>query len=214
MEYSTVFCKTPPKFFMTGEQFSSIMKQRGRSTMWGNVKGAPSVVLHTHVWLSDRLASHAWNRVQVWKSAASVHSWKFGGREFAFDVVPTESRTTVTLVSRDKSIAPVTKVGLEREGVGFRQIEGRPERLLISSFSHEGQLPPVDDIAHAIEETRKAVELSVIDSFCWTDAQTDIDITYSVKNERKSSPEIVFLFSSIRTKPHWLDFGGPEGKSL
>lgn len=48
----------------------------------------------------------------------------------------------------------------------------------------------------------------------WVDEPSGLTINYTEKNERKGSNQVIFLFSSIRSKQHWLDFKGPGGASI
>ncbi|WP_141887668.1 hypothetical protein [Leucobacter komagatae] len=48
----------------------------------------------------------------------------------------------------------------------------------------------------------------------WADTSTGIRIPFSVKPERKANTSIIFLFTSIRSKPHWVDFDGAQGDAL
>ena len=182
--------------------------------MWGNTKEATDLLLHTHVLLADRLSGDKWKRVQIWRGHTSVHEWGFGSRYFAFDIVPSVKHTSVTLISRDVDAIDLLKEGLKCEGVSFKTVDKRPERLLIRVFHHPDNPPPVGEIVSLVQAVRKAVELSLVDFRSWLDPDTSISIPYAVKPQRKSCSELVFLFSSIRSKPHWLDFEGPLGKSL
>ena len=173
--------------------------------MWGNTKEATDLLLHTHVLLADRLSGDKWKRVQIWRGHTSVHEWGFGSRYFAFDIVPSVKHTSVTLISRDVDAIDLLKEGLKCEGVSFKTVDKRPERLLIRVFHHPDNPPPVGEIVSLVQAVRKAVELSVVDFRSWLDPDTSISIPYAVKPQRKSCSELVFLFSSIRSKPHWLD---------
>lgn len=186
--------------------------------MWGAISEASSALVAMHVHLADKLADLTWNRVQVWNHQASVHSWKLGtGPTLAFDVVPQETEISITFIIRQAEWVTPVKIALSREGVRYTEHPTRPERLRLSNIVWTGESvadEQIEQIEAVIRSTRSAVERSVRLEQEWSDPATGITMRYSVKPERKACREIIFLFTSIRTKKHWLDFNGPYGPSL
>lgn len=187
--------------------------------MWGALEKATPALITLHTHLSDRLSDLSWHRVQIWNHAISVHSWEVGasGPILAFDVTVRESEISLTLVVRREEWTKSVKSGLAKEDFTFSETHLNPNRLLIDeiAFDNVGQL---DEVAHhaagVIRRVRSAVQNSVWEESRWTDPKTSITLPHSMKPERKASEQLIFLFTSIRTKQHWLDFGGPNGQTL
>lgn len=188
--------------------------------MWGATSDANPDLISLHVYLSDQLSDLAWSRVQVWNHSISVHAWKVGstGPEVAFDTFISEGTVSVNLVVRETDWSPSVHAGLVKENVTFSVIPNRPGRYRVSEF----QFPPKEDdapkafkqLAQHLRFVRSAVQNSVRADLTWHDPSRTNTVSYAVKAERKSSKQIIFLFTSIRNRQHWLDFGGPNGTTL
>ncbi|ALG28817.1 hypothetical protein AOZ07_07335 [Glutamicibacter halophytocola] len=182
--------------------------------MWGYTNNSNPDLLELHLKLANKLAYLSWKRVQIWNSSTSVHEWSVGKSAFAFDVTLSKGAITLTLVARDKSLAAELKRGLVLESIKFKQDMKRLERFSLGTFQvldksdHEGQ------IADMIKKVRRSVDLTLHESFQYLDKISGLTINYSVKSERKSNQRLIIIFTSIRSKQHWIDFDGPLGRTL
>jgi hypothetical protein len=187
--------------------------------MWDAIDKAPPRLLTLHLKLTNRLAGLAWNRVQIWDSRTSVHSWTFiDGVVLAFDTVPTPEKTTLTLVVRQKSWVDRVRAAMTSSALPTPALNSqRPERMHLGTFdgTDAADLDSLaDEIAVSIRKTRTAIEDLLRPSETWTDPASGLKFRYTVKPERKECKEVIFLFTSIRTNHDWLDFKGPYGPAV
>lgn len=184
--------------------------------MWGLTANTDDNLLDMHLQLSNLLGHLEWSRVNVWNGAISVHEWKIGDMSFAFDVQYTAEKFFLSLVSRDKSLSNRLLKGLEQEGVKFSQKQGSSGKIRIGTYAKTDQTSSSisKNVCRRIIEVRNSVNLTIHETLNFYDSITGNTVNYSVKGERKSCGEVIFLFTSIRSKGHWIDFDGPFGKSL
>lgn len=182
--------------------------------MWGYTPHANINILNIHASLTSHLCSLKWKRVDLWNDDISVHEWEFDGKSYAFDVSFQDGKYVLTLVSRDRSAVNNVRNGLFVENVKFREGTNGSGRFWIESFKIN-QIDNVSkEIAKTIRNVRRSVELTGHESFSYSDESSDLKINYSIKPERKNNDYLIFIFSSIRSKNHWIDFDGPFGESL
>lgn len=187
--------------------------------MWDAIDKAPERLLTLHLKLTNRLSGLVWNRVQIWDSRTSVHSWTFiDGLVLAFDTVPAPDKTTLTLVVRQKSWVDRVRAAVTSSSLPTPPPnEKRPERMHLGSFdgTDANDLDALaDQIAESIKKARTAIEDLLRPSETWTDPVSGLDFRYATKSERKDCKEVIFLFTSIRTNHDWLDFKGPYGSAV
>lgn len=185
---------------------------------WAKIEESSSKLVTLHALLTDLLAPSTWSRCQIWAARLSTHEWKPKvGPTMAFDVSSEASKYPVTLVTRDPKWCDRIADALAREGVSFHREQERPERFGIDFDA------PVSDVdvrdfavaaAKLILATRAALHRALRTELLWVDATSGIRIPHSIKPERKNNASVVFMFASIRSKPHWLDFDGPQGEPL
>lgn len=183
---------------------------------WGKIDGASSELLQFHLFLTNELASQAWTKSQIWDSRLSTHSWKpVIGPELAIDAALAADKVTFTLVSRDATWADAVDDALRREGTKYTRNANPTNRFTIPPVPRNGSIEDLaKEAAAAIRKLRQALEAAIREKQEWQDPETGLTIPYVVKPERKNNPSVIFLFTSIRAKSHWLDFGGPAGASL
>jgi hypothetical protein len=187
--------------------------------MWDAIDKAPQRLLTLHLKLTNRLSGLTWNRVQIWDSRTSVHSWTFiDGLVLAFDTVPTPEKTTLTLVVRQKVWVNQVRDAVTRSSIPTPPANAqRPERMHLSTFAgtDTNDLDALaDEIAASIKKARTAIEDLLRPSESWSDPTSGLDFRYATKAERKECKEVIFLFTSIRTNHDWLDFKGPYGAAV
>lgn len=182
--------------------------------MWGYTDDSNPDLLALHLSLANKLSYMPWKRVHIWNSSASVHEWSFGRSAFAFDVALSNNRATVTLISREKTLSDELGEGLALESVSYKRNPNRTERFGLGVFQVSDEIDQVDQIVELIKKARRAVELTLHETHSYVDEATGLSVNYSVKPDRKSNSNLIFIFTSIRTKQHWTDFDGPLGKSL
>lgn len=182
--------------------------------MWGYSEEVPDDLMRFHLGLSDRLASLSWSRIQVWNASVSVHEWVIDSKSYSFDAKFNGTQFELLLVSRDVARLPRVENGLKLEGINFSSISGRNDRVLLARFSEYSISSLIDEVSDLVINVRNSIALNVHENFTYKDDSTGLDINFSVKKERKSNKQLIFIFSSIRSKAHWTDFNGPLGESL
>lgn len=186
--------------------------------MWGEFDPEDTDLISLHLQISNHLAGKTWSRCQIWGKTTSVHEWRVAsGPGVAFDVYLGTQEVTLTLVLRDLKWRDPLANALRSEGVSFTELPNKPGRYKLSGYALSSS-PPQAAVAGAIAremaDVREKLEHSLRAGQSWADPDSGISVRFAVKPPRKESPEIIFLFSSIRTKQHWLDFGGPGGDAL
>lgn len=181
--------------------------------MWGDIEHASSSFLALHVALTDQLSSFPWSRVQVWNSSTSVHEFHLGEVQMAYDVHLTDDAITTTLVVREQQYADLVRASLEKEGEAFKLIEGTSNRFVIDKKARSSSWTP-EDAALAIKNSRTSLQRALVTVHSWTDSHTGLVVEYSEKDPRKDCDQLIFMFTSIRGKQHWIDFNGPNSESL
>lgn len=188
-------------------------ERTGISQMWGDIRRANNNLLRTHLALTDRLADMTWSKVQIWDSRTSVHQYSIGNVSLAYDTTQADSLLTTHLVVRQKTDYPKVANALSKEGVVTTRHERDDGRFRIHEVSVDAP-DALDTTESAIRTNRKQLTQSLINETKWTDKTTGLNVVYSVKQERGGCDEIIFLFTSIRGKQHWIDFDGANGDSL
>ncbi|WP_133066583.1 hypothetical protein [Brevibacterium aurantiacum] len=181
--------------------------------MWGDIDHTSSSFLALHLALVDQLSGLAWSRVQVWNSMTSVHQFQLGDVQLAYDVHLTDDAITTTLVVRKEEYANLVRTSLEREGEDLRLLKGTGNRFVISKQARSSD-STVEDIGLSIKNSRASLRRALVPVKSWRDTDTGLIVEYSEKAPRKDCDQIIFLFTSIRAKQHWIDFDGPNGGSL
>lgn len=181
--------------------------------MWGDIDHAPSSFLALHLALADQLSGLAWNRVQVWNSMTSVHEFQLGDVQLAYDVHLADDSITTSLVVRKEQYANLVRTSLEREGESLNLLKGMENRFVINKQARYSD-SAVEDIGLAIKNSRASLRRALVTVKSWRDSDTGLIVEYSEKPPRKDCDQILFLFTSIRAKQHWIDFDGPNGDSL
>lgn len=187
--------------------------------MWGQIDTAPSGLVPLHLELNNQLADLSWTRSQVWNGRASVFEWQMpgDGPRLAFDVVPQDGALKITLVVREATWVSSVQRALNLEGVSATQHGTRTERFNLQDAPVLDNADPnrsYGEVAKYLRTLRQQIESATIMPRHEIDPVNQIEISYSVKPEKDSCRSLVFLFTSIRKKQHWLDFGGPHGKSM
>lgn len=187
--------------------------------MWDSFKDASDTLLGLHLKLTNHLNHLSWQRTQLWNNRASVHEWSyFQGLTLAFDVVPDDNKTTITLIVRQGAWVDSVRQALIKSPLPTPPLnEARPERMRLAALegANADNLDALSKtIAQQIAKARTIIEDLVRPTFNWTDEQSDISLRYTVKQERKQCREVIFIFSSIRSNHDWLDFRGPAGPSV
>lgn len=182
--------------------------------MWGYTPRANVDILKIHFDLSRELSDLQWKRVDLWNNDISVHEFEVNGNFYAFDINFRVNEYRVTLVLRNKNDLENIRRGLSLEGILFQENENNHGRFWIKSVRFGEAPASTKEIAETIRHVRRSVELTAHTVFSYEDKISGLSVNYSIKEECKSNDNLIFLFTSIRSKNHWIDFDGPFGASL
>lgn len=181
--------------------------------MWGAIDDASSALISLHLALVERLADYTWQRIQIWNSTISVHEFIVCGASLAFDLKEGAEGYQLTLVVRKRELTDAIKESLKLENKHYTINSKQPNRLELKTYER-AKTGLARDVAEHIRDYRNAIARAFTDTQIWHDLETGLTLSYTTKPERRESPYLVFMFTSIRTKPHWIDFDGPNGSGL
>lgn len=166
--------------------------------------------------LAGGLSEYAWSKQRIWQNRIAAFEFDQTPRcRIAFDVfVDPDGRVRLHVVSRDPEHGPDLRQLLleaERESRPARGNGARFEIPLQAMVNYNGDIAESSkEVCHAISDIRKLMSQWPGPLTCW-DSDKGISIRYAERSERKSSKQLLVVFSSIRTKSSWMDFGGPFG---
>lgn len=145
----------------------------------------------------------------------SVHEWSTNGNNYAFDIDYNDGNLKLSLIARNNSNYQKLQESLLLESISFTTTQNRPNRLILGSVpSANFDDEEIQPLLEIIRSSRRAIELNCHDRLEFIDNEFGNHVSYAVKKERKSCRELIFLFTSIRTRKHWIDFDGPLGQTL
>lgn len=185
---------------------------------WGISNDTPTKFLQLHLFLADELSARSWVRSQIWSGRISAHAWSPApGLELVFDITFVDDMLTAMLVVRNPEWISNITSSLTKEEVPFTTMSRYPNRVTLFQL----QLAPGNGISKLASQAaskmlsiRASIDSSLRQERRWQDNLTGIQIPFTVKPERKGNRAVIFMFTSIRNKQHWIDFEGPFGSAI
>lgn len=169
--------------------------------------------------LVDILSEYDWKRERIWKSKiASFEVQHSPGCRLSFDVfIDRENHVRLQVVARNAGHGvSLAQVLADLEG-DVRPAVGKGARfevpLELMLFDRDGVEGAAGSVATAIREVRGLLGQWSGPPERWI-ASNGVPVDYVDRPGRNQSDRLVVVFSSIRAKRYWLDFGGPHGSAL
>lgn len=181
--------------------------------MWGDINKSDKHLLDLHLALTDRLSDLDWEKTQIWDSRTSVHQYSIGDTTLAYDTKIADSQVVTELVVRNEEHYPQVANALRMEGVTDATTELRNGRFLVHRSRYDSAKSGTQTES-SIRMNRTLLTRSLFSTNSWTDPTTKLQVNYALQKERKNCDRLIFLFTSVRGKQHWIDFDGPNGHSL
>jgi len=169
--------------------------------------------------LADKLTEYSWKRQRVWQDRAAVFEFEHSpGCRIAFDVfLESEGIIRMHVVARDPLHGESMAHVLKDSGAEIREAKGKGARyevilnLVLTSREEVGGVSSA--VGRQIAKIRDLMAQWSGSPVQWN-ASNGVSVNYVDRAPRSGSSQLVVVFSSIRSKRYWLDFGGPHGESL
>lgn len=169
--------------------------------------------------LADGLARFSWKRERIWKGRAAVFEFEHSPScRIAFDVfLEASGAIRLHVVARDPLQRESLNAALMELDVRVKPAKGNGARFDVPMQLALTGRDDIDRVAGVITDRIRQVRELLAQwsgaTASWR-ASNGVDINYVDREPRSDSRQLVVIFSSIRTKRFWLDFGGPYGDAL
>lgn len=168
-----------------------------------------------HIHLVDQLNSYSWSAQRIWGGRTSVFTWSRSGAELAFDIRINSEICELEILTRTAAYSEQLRALVQETFGDYQAIETSRFRIATLELSDTTTQSLCNDhLAAKIIKMRNAIDAGLHNRQLWTDSINGETVAYSERAGRKDSPELIVVFSSIRTNRRWLDFDGPTGESL